>query len=165
MTPVVHLVTGQTGAGKTSYARWLAEHEPALRYSIDDWMTRLFWMDSPAPIVFAWTMERIDRCETMIREQLAAVLGLGVSVVLDLGFTRRAHRRLFAEHAARLGAVPRLHWVDVHVDERWARVQQRNLERGDTYAMQVDRAMFDFMERQWEAPDSAEAPERVTGIR
>ena len=49
-----------------------------------------------------------------------------------------------------------LHWVDVPADTRWARVLQRNQEQGVTYAMDVNRAMFDFMESEWQAPDADE---------
>ncbi len=44
--PRVHLIAGSTGAGKTTYARALAEQVGGVRFSIDEWMTALFWMDS-----------------------------------------------------------------------------------------------------------------------
>ena len=161
MNPAIHLITGQTGAGKTTYAQMLAERENAMRFSIDEWMTTLFWMDSPHPIVFEWTMQRIERCEDQIRKQTAALLILDVPVVLDLGFTKRDHRVGFAGWAARRGADVNLHWVDIPREERWARVQRRNIERGSTFTMKVDRTLFEFMEGQWEEPQADEAPHRV----
>jgi predicted kinase len=154
--PVVYLVAGGTGSGKTTYARALAERTGGIRFSIDDWMTTLFWMDSPQPIAFEWTMARIERCETMIRAQVRLLSAAGVSSILDLGFTRMDHRARFAAFARDIGAEVVLQVVDVATDVRWARVQARNAERGETYAMQVDRAMFDFMENEWQAPDTAE---------
>lgn len=152
----VHLVAGGTGAGKTTYARKLAEEIGAARFSIDEWMTTLFWMDSPERIEFAWTMARIARCESQIREQVAGLIKIGVPSVLDLGFTKADHRRAFASFAEGLGARPVLHHLDLAPDVRWDRVNARNVERGDTYRMQVDRGMFDFMEGEWEAPDEDE---------
>jgi predicted kinase len=154
--PMIYLVAGGTGAGKTTYARSLAERTGGVRFSIDDWMTTLFWMDSPQPIAFDWTMARIERCETMIRAQVRMLVERSVPGVLDLGFTRADHRSRFAEFAHEIGAGVELHLVDVSHDVRWARVQRRNEERGETYAMPVDRAMFDFMETEWQAPDAAE---------
>jgi predicted kinase len=160
----VHLVTGRTGAGKTWHARAIAERFRALRFSIDDWMTRLFWPDSPDPIEFEWTMARIARCEAQIRDEVIALIEIGTDSVLDLGFTKAGHRAEFAEFARSSGADVRLHWIDVPPEERWRRVQQRNSERGETYAMQVDRAMFDFMEAEWEPPTESEMA-ALNGVR
>lgn len=153
---LVHLVTGATGAGKTQYSITLADQMGAVRFSIDDWMTRLFWMDSPTPIEFDWTIERIARCETQIRALVKDLAGQGVASVLDLGFTKADHRAEFAAFASAIGTSAKLHWVDVSAEQRWARVVQRNSQRGPTYAMDVDRAMFDFMEGEWEPPSAAE---------
>ncbi|MFC7536196.1 AAA family ATPase [Sphingomonas sp. GCM10030256] len=152
----VHLIAGGTGSGKTTYARGLASKMRAIRFSIDEWMTTLFWMDSPQPIEFEWTMERIGRCEMQIREQVAALAERGLGSVLDLGFTRAAHRLAFADFARTIGAQPVLHYLNVPAETRWQRVLARNVERGDTYRMDVDKAMFEFMEGQWQAPDEGE---------
>lgn len=156
MAAEVILVTGSTGAGKTSYALDLAKRIGGVRFSIDDWMTTLFWMDSPQPIEFDWAMARIGRCEAQILAQVAALTALGVPSILDLGFTRADHRTRFAKAATAMGATPSLHWVDVPTEERWRRVQQRNAEKGETFAMTVDRDMFDFMEGQWQPPSEDE---------
>ena len=153
----IHLLTGGTGAGKTTYARTLAARHGAMRFSIDDWMVRLFWVDSPQPPCFDWTMERIGRVEAQMRDNISALAQIGVDSVLDLGFTKRAHRADFAQFAAELGLPVTLHWIDLPADERWRRVEQRNAQKGASFAMAVDRDMFDFMEGVWEAPTVAEA--------
>ena len=58
----------------------------------------------------------------------------------------------------------RLHHLDVDAEERWLRVQRRNVERGDTYRLEVTREMFDFVETLWEPPMDAEFA-RLNGIR
>jgi predicted kinase len=157
----VILVTGGTGAGKTTHARALAEEIGGVRFSIDDWTTELFWMDAPDPPDFDWIMTRIGRCETRIRAVAKDILLRGVPVVLDLGFTKSAHRRVFIDWAKDLGHAVRIDHVDVPTQTRWSRVQSRNAEQGETYAMTVTREMFDFMENEWEAPQSDEADIRV----
>ena len=149
----VYLITGGTGAGKTTYALKLARETGGIRFSIDDWMTTLFWMDSPDPISHDWAMERIGRAEAQIWEMAQQVVAQGLPVILDLGFTKAAHRRKFCNLAreARIEAV--LHWVDIAPEERWRRVQSRNSEKGETFAMEVPRDMFDFMENEWESPE------------
>ncbi|NJM50309.1 MAG: ATP-binding protein [Sphingomonadales bacterium] len=152
----VILVVGGTGAGKTTYARSLANEIGALRFSIDDWMTTLFWMDSPQPIEFEWTLERIGRCEAMILSMVQQAASRGLASILDLGFTKREHRGSVRHICARHGLSSQIHFVDVDSEVRWARVEQRNREQGETFAMPVDRAMFDFMENMWEAPKEEE---------
>lgn len=159
--PLIYLITGGTGAGKTTYALKLADEIGAIRFSIDDWMTTLFWMDSPNPISHEWAMSRIGRCEAMIWDNATQALKRDLPVILDLGFTKASHRQKFKELAEGAGFKSELHWVDVPAEERWARVQTRNTERGETFAMTVTRELFDFMEGEWEAP-TGEAHQTVT---
>ena len=156
MAADIVLIVGCTGAGKTTYARALADQLGAVRFSIDEWMTTLFWADSPQPIQFQWTMERVERCEAQIFATVRQLAARGILAVLDLGFTRKKHRDRFFALAADAGLSAVIHFLDVPVDERWQRVNRRNKERGETYAMEVDRQMFDFMEGMWEPPLEAE---------
>lgn len=156
MAADIILIVGSTGAGKTTYARRLAETLGGVRFSIDEWMTALFWADSPQPIEFGWTMERIGRCEGQIMAMVLQLAARGVPAILDLGFTTKEHRDRFRDHAGEAGLTAAIHFIDVPADKRWARVKRRNTDRGETYAMQVDRDMFDFMETMWEPPLEAE---------
>ena len=117
----VILIVGSTGAGKTTYARTLAEEIGGVRFSIDEWMTALFWPDSPQPIEFAWTMERIDRCEAQIFELAGQLAARGVPAILDLGFTKLEHRDKFRALAGEAGLKAQVHYVDVPPAERWQR--------------------------------------------
>jgi predicted kinase len=150
------LIAGSTGAGKTTYARALADKIDGIRFSIDDWMGALFWMDSPQPIAFEWTIERINRCETMIWAMAQQSVARGIPAILDLGFTTFDHRQKFRDLANHIDHPAAVHFVDIDATERWRRVQARNAQRGETFVMPVDRAMFDFMESRWEPPAEAE---------
>jgi predicted kinase len=148
----VILVVGSTGAGKTTYARKLADELGALRFSIDEWMVPLFGPDRPEPIRYDWMIERVGRCEDMILTMVAQAGTRGLSCVLDLGFTKKDHRARIAAACEDMGLPTAIHFVDVPAPIRWERVQSRNREQGETYAMQVDRSMFQFMETIWEPP-------------
>ncbi len=156
--PLIHLICGSTGAGKTTYALKLCEGIGAVRFSIDDWMTALFWMDSPRPLDPAWSMERVERCYTQIWTTASQVAIQSVPCVLDLGFSQAGVRARFAALARDASLPVQLHFVDVPADERWRRVQARNDEKGETYQLgfDVSREMFDFVESLWEPPTDAE---------
>ena len=156
LKPGVYLITGGTGAGKTTYALKLAVETSGIRFSIDDWMTTLFWMDSPDPIRHDWAMERIGRVEAQMWETAQQVMTQSLPVILDLGFTKAVHRQKYYDLTKQVGVDTALHWVDISPEERWRRVQTRNAEKGETFAMDVPREMFDFMENEWEAPSDAE---------
>jgi predicted kinase len=156
MAADVILIVGCTGAGKTTYARALADEIGGVRFSIDEWMVTLFGPDRPEPIEFAWMTERIGRCEAQVFAMARQLAERGVPAILDLGFTRLEHRDKFRALASAAGLGIAVHFVDVPAEERWNRVSRRNAEQGETYAMQVDREMFDFMERMWEPPAPAE---------
>jgi predicted kinase len=164
-TASIHLVCGSTGAGKTTYAMALAERLGAVRLSIDEWMTTLFWMDSPQPIQFEWTIARIDRVEAQMWATAVDIATRGVPTVLDLGLSKAEHRRKFFDLSQAAGLAAQLHFVDVPKEERWRRVQKRNTEKGETFRMEVTREMFDFVDEQlWEPPADAEMA-AYAGIR
>jgi len=153
---LVHMVCGPTGGGKTTAAIALAEHLKGVRFSIDEWMAILFWKDSPQPIEYLWTVERITRCEVLIWSMAKQTLSRNVPVVLDLGFTKTEHRTRFVALARDAGYRCAVHVTDAPAEERWKRVQTRNAKKGATYQLQVTREMFEFMEKMWEPPSAEE---------
>lgn len=158
----LHLVAGPIGAGKTTYARKLADRVPGVRFSIDEWMLSLFGADMAAPLDPAWIFERVKRCNDRITDTALLLAATGIDPVLDLGFTRMSDRDAIAKAATKEGHEVKLHWSDAPQLERWARVEKRNEERGDTYSFPITRHMFDFMEATVEVP-TAEEMGRLNG--
>jgi predicted kinase len=154
----IQLICGSTGAGKTTYSLRLAERIGAVRFSIDEWMATLFWMDSPQPLLPAWSLERIERCFSQIWLTATQVGARGVPCLLDLGLSRADSRARIYKLAQEVGLSVQLHFLDVPLEERWRRVEKRNAARGDTYQLPFDvtREMFDFVETLWEPPTAAE---------
>lgn len=162
--PLIHLVVGSTGAGKSTYAQRLADEIGGLRFSIDPWMMRLYWQDAPKTLNFAWAKARVQRCVDQMCDVAGQAAELGVPSVFDAGFTTRADRAQVTGFAEANGIEAKLHWIDVDRATRWERVQQRNREQGETFAFEVTADMFNFIERIWEAPTSEEMA-ALTGIR
>ena len=101
-------------------------------------------------------MERVNRCEAQMWAVALQAAALGTPIVVDCGLTRESHRFKWAKLAADAGLPVRLHHLDVDPEERWRRVQGRNVERGPTYRLEVTREMFDFVETLWERPSDDE---------
>ena len=156
MPATLHVVFGPSGAGKSTYAKEFARREPAVHFPLDDWMARLFAADMPQPIEFEWMMSRIERCEAQIWSTAAAVISAGTSVMLDLGLMRKADRARVAEIAAAVDLPLQFHFVTAPQAVRKARVMARNQQRGETYAIEVNPEMFEFIEGVYEAPDTEE---------
>jgi len=157
----VHLVVGSTGAGKSTFSRELARDERALRFAIDEWMANFYFPDRPSDADFEWYWPRIERCTRAIWSECEQALALGVPVVLEIGLTRRSDRAQFCEKVTRDGHSLQLHVVEAPLEERWARVQRRNQDKGETFSLEVTRGMFDFVETMWEAPTDEELAQYV----
>jgi predicted kinase len=158
MRHLIHMVCGSTGAGKTTYALQLAARLKGVRFSIDEWMSALYWMDSPKPVDAAWSLERVERCYGQIWSTAVQVAECGTPCVLDLGFSQAAGRVKFYERARAAALSVQLHFVDVAKEERWRRVEKRNAGKGGAQQLtfEVTRDMFDFVESTWEAPGADE---------
>lgn len=154
--PTIHLVFGQQGAGKTTYARQLALRKKGTRFSIDDWMHELYGADLPKPLNFSWIMERVQRCEQRIWLTALDIAQNGGNVVLDLGFMKVADRSKFVSLAEAEGLPIERHFVTAPHDVRRNRVALRNENKTETFSFEVTPAMFDFMEKQFEPPTDSE---------
>lgn len=150
------LVCGPTGVGKTTYSLSLANEIKAVRFSIDPWMQTLFSKDMTA-LDFEWMMERVNRCSEQIWQVSEQILAIDGNVILDLGFTTKAQREIFANRGRELGIDPEIHYLDAPKDTRRKRVDKRNTEKNPSvYAFEVTDMMFNFMEPRFEAPDELE---------
>jgi predicted kinase len=152
----LHVIFGPSGAGKTTYAHAFARREKAVAFILDDWMARLFGPDMPEPLEFEWMIERVQRVEAQIWSSAAAVLAAGTPVILDIGLMRRADRARVREIAEAAELPLQWHFVTASAEARRARVADRNVVRGENFAIEVTPDMFDFIEGVFEAPEPAE---------
>src|SRR5258708_25777527 len=130
---LIHLICGSTGAGKTTYALRLSDRLGAVRFSIDEWMATLFWMDTPQPLDPARSMERVERCLTQIWAVALRIAARNVPCVLDIGFGQTQSRARFADLAGVAGLSIHLHFIYVPADERGRPVEARKAHKGEKY--------------------------------
>ncbi|MFK7753933.1 MAG: AAA family ATPase [Sedimentitalea sp.] len=154
--PTIHLICGSTGAGKTTFAQKLASDIGGVVFSIDEWMVSLFGEDAPTELDPAWIFPRVLRCEKQMWAVALQLGPLGVPSILDFGFQRFEHRQKYADLARKAQFTARLHVLNIDAAERWKRIEDRNKTQGETFHMEITRAMFDYIETTWEPPSDDE---------
>ncbi|MFD7546400.1 AAA family ATPase [Streptomyces sp. NPDC059578] len=149
-TPVVFLLVGLTGSGKTTYAQRKLEPEGAVRLSVDEVVFERHgrygvaypentYFEKEAPVVGE------------LHERLAELVAEGRDVVWDHGLWPRKDRDAMKELVESAGARWRLLYFPVERDELLRRLAERN-DREDANALVVTpEALEDFFAR-FEAP-------------
>jgi predicted kinase len=150
----VHLLSGPLGAGKTTFARQL-EERGAVRFSIDEWMIRLYGHHMPRELLEA----RLARARRLFLDMAASIAAVGVDVVLDCGFPTRRQRDEARQRLAAAGVQVETVYFDVPPEERWRRLELRN-QAPPPDAYQITRPLFDLSERSFEPP-AADEPVRT----
>lgn len=153
---MIHLILGNTGAGKTTYAQVLKNNLQGVLFSVDHWNNTLFMVDKKPSDGVDWFLERIARGDTMIRSLVKQLEEAGVDSVLDLGFAKEERRAIFYAFAKANSFTYQLHFLDITKETRRERVVQRNIDKGDTFQFEVSNADFEFMETWFERPTDKE---------
>ena len=147
----LYLICGLPGAGKTTHARQLELARGAVRLSPDEWITPILLDHSDRA--------EMDRLRAVIESQqwtlAQRLLELGTSVILENGFWSRAERDVYRERAVKLGARVELHFLDVDLDELWARLQRRNANL-PTGSFEVTRDELQLWSTWFEQPTQEE---------
>lgn len=120
---------GLAGSGKSTLARRLQSERGALRFTLDEWMIRLFpglQIADPEYGIVA------DRVRELIWDVASQALSRGCDVVLDWNFWSTARRSWAVDRSRALGADVLLHWLSAGADEATARAERR-ADDGDGY--------------------------------
>lgn len=143
--PTLHFICGLTGAGKTTFARKLERKIPAVRFSPDEWMVKLYGHDPPAQEF----QDRYQRVVDLIWQTTLRLLDLGLDVVLDFGFWSRASRDAARARAAAAGVPYKLYFLDCMEGVMRRRVLNRT-EELPADALWIDEAAFDLFRERFE---------------
>ena len=153
---MIHLIVGNTGSGKTTYATELKGKTNGIIFSIDKWNKTLFLNDKKPEDGLEWFLERIERSEQVIMELVEQLENSGTDSILDLGLSKFKHRTKFRTFAALHEFELKLHFLDISKETRLKRVMKRNTEKGATFEFEVTKDNFNFMERWFERPNDDE---------
>lgn len=153
---MIHLIVGNTGSGKTTYAYELKQKTKGIIFSIDKWNHTLFLPDKQSDDGLEWFLERIDRAENIITDLVHQLEDANTDTILDLGLSKFEHREKFRHFAESNGYELKIHFLDISKETRLKRVMKRNEEKGPTYEFEVSKENFDFMESWFEKPSLKE---------
>jgi predicted kinase len=150
--PILIFLCGKMAAGKTTLSRELAAREDAIRLAQDELVEVLF----PGLIVDMPTfVEYAARLHAALTPHVRALLGKGVSVVLDFPGNTRKQRAWFRDLVEGTGARLELHWVDVADDQckRQLKARSAHLPPGTPWTSDAE---FDMITAYFEPPAAEE---------
>lgn len=149
--PVLYLVCGKTGAGKTTLAGQLAATSKTVLVSEDDWLSQLY----PEEIQ---NLSDYVRCTGRFRKALAshveALLRTGLSVVLDFPANTPSSRQWAKTIFENSAVAHELHYLDVPNETCKARLRERNAVGSHPFMTSDDQ--FDEITRYFVPPSQDE---------
>jgi len=158
--PTLHIIEGPVGAGKTTYAIKLGKKVGSPPLVLDSWMATLFQADRPAANLWPWYAERKARCVSQIMRLARGALEHGNDVVIELGLIKAEDRlQLYAELEGETRDYL-VHVLETPREERKRRVRDRNVDKGETFAMLVSDEVFEMASDMWEPIDELERQSR-----
>ncbi|OLQ85473.1 AAA family ATPase [Vibrio ponticus] len=147
----IYFICGFIGSGKTTYSKALADKQGAFRFSIDEWMIPLFGEHMERDVFES----RLATLQDLFKESASQLLSLGVPVIFDFGFWRKADRDAVVAWASQLGIDSEVHYLDVSFNTCKQRAFTRNADRnGKSYEMTPE--MLELFWSWFETPDSTE---------
>jgi predicted kinase len=149
--PVVYVICGFIGAGKTTFARKLEKKTGAVRITKDEWLIRLIGNDP--------TVERFEEWDHRIcglsRDVAFNLVEKGIDVILDEGFWERQQRQNIRNRINALGAKEVLYYLDTPIETIRERVAGRNNNlTNDSFS--ISREMLDNYLTYWQPPGEDE---------
>jgi predicted kinase len=153
---MIHLLVGNTGSGKSTYANALKLQLNGFFFTLDKLNRILFLDDKTEKDGLDWFLERIDRAELLIQDSILQLEKLGVDSLLDVGLSKFSHREKYRKFAIENSIEVQTHFLNISSAIRKERVFKRNIEKGDTFEFEVNEENFEFMESWFETPTKEE---------
>lgn len=155
--PVLYLMVGYPGAGKTTVAQLIAKQTGAVHLWADWERHKLFSAPSHDEVESRQLYERLNRtAETLLAE--------GKSVVFDTNFNYRRDRQLLREIATRQGAETVVVWLVTSPEVARERAVHANVVRNG-YDFVMTTKQFDRIAGHLEPPGKDEKVIKINGVK
>jgi predicted kinase len=155
--PILILLYGFPGAGKTFFARQLCEQLVATHVHDDRMRSELFEQPN-------YGKSENHIINSLMQYMTSEFLNAGVSVVYDTNAMRVAQRRALRNMAAKAGAETVLVWLQIDQESAFSRASQRDRRKADDkHARMLDRATFDLLTSGMQNPQPTERYQVISG--
>ena len=149
--PIVYLICGFIGAGKTTFAKKLEEKTGAVRITKDEWLIRLIGND---PIFTGFEEYDHKICE-LSRDVAFQLVEKGIDVIIDEGFWAKEQRVELRRRIEEIGAKEVLYYLDTPIETIRERVAGRNNNLTKD-SFKISREMLDNYLMYWQPPSEDE---------
>ena len=119
--PILFMMVGLPGSGKTTKAKELETEYSALRLTPDELILLQYGNNLDRPQRDAAR----EPAEALQWQEAKKALAKGTNVVLDWGFWSREERNRYRQEAESLGAIVKIIFLDIPVEKLWTRISQR----------------------------------------
>lgn len=148
--PLLVLLYGFPGSGKTFFARQLCDQLAAVHVHDDRIRGELF--ETPT-----YSKQENHIVTSLMNYMTGEFLSAGVSVIYDTNALRAGGRRAMRNLATKAGAESVLVWLQIDPDSAFSRVSRRDHRKADDkYAQTLDRAAFDTVSSGMQNPEVTE---------
>jgi predicted kinase len=149
--PIVYLICGFIGAGKTTFAKKLERKTGAARITKDEWSIRLIGNDPTIDGYAEW-----DRKIIGLPRHVAFYLAeKGVDVIIDEGFWAKEERDEMRRKIGAIGAKAVMYYVETPIETIRERVAGRN-SNPTKESFKISQEMLDNYLIHWQPPSEDE---------
>ena len=149
--PVVYLLCGFIGAGKTTFAKKLEERTGAVRITKDEWLIQMVGND---PMIDGYEDYDSRMCE-LSRDVAFQLAAKGIDVILDEGFWKKEQRDEMRRRTEEVGAQAVVYFLDTPIETIRERVARRNTTPAkDSFT--ICEELLDGYLRYWQPPGEDE---------
>jgi predicted kinase len=149
--PIVYVICGFIGAGKTTFAKKLEEKTGAVRITKDEWSISLIGND---PTIDGYAEFDTKICE-LSRDVAFQLVEKGIDVIIDEGFWAKEQRIELRRRIEAIGAKEVLYYLDTPIETIRERVEGRNINLTKD-SFKISREMLDNYLKYWQAPNEDE---------
>lgn len=149
--PIVYVLCGFIGAGKTTFGKKLEEQTGAVRITKDEWLIRLIGND---PTIEGY--EDYDHKIIGLSRDFAFQLAeKGIDVIMDEGFWFREQRDELRRRIDAIGAKEVLYYLDTPIETIRERVAERN-RNPTAESFTISSELLDSYLKYWQPPGEDE---------
>jgi predicted kinase len=157
--PIVYLICGFIGAGKSTFAKKLEEKTGAVKITKDEWSIRLIGNDPTIDGYAQWDQKIIG----LARDFAFYLAEKRIDVIMDEGFWAKEEREELKRRIHAVGAKAVMYYVDTPIETIRERVVGRNTNLTKE-SFKISRELFDYYLKYWQPPSEDEDYILASGV-